>query len=490
MPAALILFPHQLFESNADLARGKRTFLIEDALYFTQFKFHKQKLVLHRATMRMHHDYLRKKGRDVHYLELASVPTMTAAVDAVAKHNVDTLHYINPVDDWLERRLLAAAKACGVKVFRHATPMFLSSDELLERHFSGSGKRVLMANFYVAQRKELGVLVEDGKPIGGRWSFDADNRKPWPKKLQPPTIKRPNINGYVTEARNYVDAQFAGNYGATGDFAYPVTYRDARAWLDQFLQQRLPTFGDYEDAIVADESMLYHSVLTPMLNTGLLTPHQVLEATLQHADRNEISLNSLEGFVRQLIGWREYMRGSYVYRGRAQRTRNFWKHQRRLPETFWTGETGILPLDTVIRRINKGAYAHHIERLMVLANFMQLCEFDPDDIYRWFMELFIDAYDWVMVPNVYAMALYADGGTITTKPYVSSSNYVLKMSDFKRGEWCDVWDGLFWRFVDLHKDFFTRNPRMKMMVNQADRMGPGKLAQHKARADQFLAQLG
>lgn len=310
-----------------------------------------------------------------------------------------------------------------------------------------------------------------------------------PKDLTPPELPSPKGNAFVTEARDYVQRRYADNPGSLDDFRYPVTYADARAWLDDFLERRFMLFGDYEDAISSTHRTLFHAVLTPMLNIGPLTRQQVLDAALAHASRGAIPLNAVEGFVRQLIGWREFMRGAYVFKGRRQRTRNFWNHHRRLPSAFWRAETGIDPIDTVIRRVLDHAYAHHIERLMVLANFMLLCEFDPDDVYRWFMELFIDAYDWVMVPNVYGIALHADGGLITTKPYIGASNYLLKMSDFERGRWCEIWDGLFWRFLHKHRDFFGANPRLSGLTKQLDRMHPDTLNQHVHVAEDFLARL-
>jgi deoxyribodipyrimidine photolyase-related protein len=256
--------------------------------------------------------------------------------------------------------------------------------------------------------------------------------------------------------------------------------------LQQFIQQRLSGFGDYEDAISREHTVLFHSVLTPMLNIGLLSPQQVLDAVLMEQQR--IPINALEGFVRQIIGWREYMRLVYRTMGTAQRTRNYWNHTRPLPKSFYDGTTGIEPIDHTIRRVLCYGYCHHIERLMILGNFMLLCEFHPDAIYQWFMEMFVDAYDWVMVPNVYGMSQHADGGAITTKPYISGSSYVLKMSDYKKGPWCDVWDGLYWRFIDRNRSFFESNPRMKVMTGQLDRMGD-KLKKHRDIADTFLSNL-
>jgi deoxyribodipyrimidine photolyase-related protein len=488
MTAALLLFPHQLFESNRALAKGRHVYLVEDPLFFDQYAFHQQKLVLHRATMRMHADFLREPAARVSYLDSAHAPAMREVFAALLRDGVREVHVIDPVDDWLQQRLDRALRETGLRAVVHDTPMFLCTPGFLHRTLGGR-RKLRMAQFYMQQRRDLGVLMEGGKPAGGRWSFDADNRKRLPKEIEPPGLPAVAGNAYVTEAQRYVAQRYAGNPGCVAQFAYPVTYADARAWLRDFLQRRFALFGDYEDAISSRSRTLFHSVLTPMLNTGLLTPREVLDAALEHARAQRLPLNSLEGFVRQVIGWREFMRGAYVFNGRAQRTRNFWGHRRRVPQSFWTGATGIAPVDLVIRRVLDHAYAHHIERLMVLANFMLLCELDPDDVYRWFMEMFIDAYDWVMVPNVYGMALHADGGLITTKPYISASSYILRMSDFGRGPWCEVWDGLFWRFIAQHAHFFEANPRLAVMSRQLERMDGHKRRAHLAAAEGFLAKL-
>ncbi|MBL8268887.1 cryptochrome/photolyase family protein [Steroidobacter sp.] len=480
----LLLFPHQLFASNKSLARGKHVLLVEDPLYFSQYSFHKQKLILHRASMRMHAAFLEKAGVAVHYLDLDQAPTMAAVIERARQWHPERVHLIDPVDDWLERRVLRELKKAGLKLIRHDTPMFLNSALDIEEYFEG--RRMFMASFYAEQRKRLDILMKDGRPVGGKWSFDTENRKKLPRGFEPEPLWQPRENEFVREATEYVQAKFPNNPGSVTSFKYPVTYRDARHWLQEFVETRLPQFGAYQDAISTQDSALFHSVLTPMLNIGLLTPREVLDAALS---ANNIPMNSLEGFVRQIIGWREYVRAAYILQGRRQRTRNYWKHDRPLPAAFWEASTGIDPIDTVIGRVLEHAYAHHIERLMVLGNFMQLCGFRPDDVYRWFMELFIDAYDWVMVPNVYGMALYADGGLISTKPYVAGSNYLRKMSDFKAGPWCDTWDGLFWAFIDRHRRFFEANPRIGPLVSHLDRMAPEKYQQHLARAREFTEGL-
>ena len=332
--------------------------------------------------------------------------------------------------------------------------------------------------------------MKNGEPEGGKWSFDEENRKKLPRNIQVPNFGRANHSAYLEEAREYVEKYFGDNPGKADNFIYPVTFSEARDWLKKFLDERLKLFGDYEDAISADENYLFHSVLSPSMNIGLLTPAEVIEATMKYASGHDVPLNSLEGFVRQIIGWREYMRIVYHARGVHQRTLNHFNHSRKIPESFYTGETGILPIDHTIKKVLETSYNHHIERLMVLGNFMLLCEFDPDEIYRWFMELCIDAYDWVMVPNVYAMSQYADNGEMTTKPYISGSNYIRKMSNYPSGPWCEIWDGLYWRFLDLHRKEFKSNPRMSMMIRMLEKMDKDKLDKHLSAANNFLDSLG
>ena len=227
-----------------------------------------------------------------------------------------------------------------------------------------------------------------------------------------------------------------------------------------------------------------------MLNIGLISPEEVVESVLEYAKAHNIPINSTEGFIRQIIGWREFIRGIYEVKGVEERTRNFWGFTRKIPESFWRGETGILPVDVTIKKVLQTGYCHHIERLMVLGNFMVLCEFDPDEVYRWFMELFIDSYDWVMVPNVYGMSQFADGGLMSTKPYISGSNYLIKMSDYPKGDWQEIWDGLFWRFMHVHRDFFQQNPRLGMLVGTFDKMDREKKEEHLVVAERYLGSLG
>jgi deoxyribodipyrimidine photolyase-related protein len=347
-----------------------------------------------------------------------------------------------------------------------------------------------MKTFYTWQRKRLRILLsEDGTPVGGKWSYDELNRKKLPKGTTIPPVYSPQVDAYVEEAKEYVERNFSENPGVVDRFAYAVTHEEAQRCLKDFLKNRLEHFGPYEDAMSTDHKIMFHSVLSPYLNIGLLTPEDVIAATTAHALKHEIPLQSLEGFVRQVIGWREYMRLLYQDKGRTMRTSNYLGAARKLASSFWEGTTGLLPLDHTIKSVLETGYAHHIERLMVLGNVMTLLGVDPDEAYRWFMELFIDAYDWVMVPNIYAMALYADGGSSTTKPYVSGSHYLRTMSNYPKGEWESAWDALYWNFFKTHEKLLAKENRLGFAGMQLKRMDPKTLAAHQRYAREIIQQL-
>ena len=273
------------------------------------------------------------------------------------------------------------------------------------------------------------------------------------------------------------------------NFYLPVTHKESKKWLDDFLAQKLVYFGDYQDAIVKDESFLFHSLLSPLINSGLLTPEYVINKTLEFIDSNSVPINSAEGFIRQIIGWREFIRGVYLLEGVKQRNSNFWNNDRKMPKSFYDGTTGIEPIDDTIKKLLKTGYNHHIERLMLIGNFMLLCEINPTEVYNWFMEMYIDAYDWVMVPNVYGMSQFADGGLMSTKPYISSSNYVRKMSNYKSGEWTKIWDALFWNFINKHQKYFANNNRTIFIARNLEKMENAVLTERIKIAHKFLSTL-
>ncbi|HMP00082.1 MAG TPA: cryptochrome/photolyase family protein [Kiritimatiellia bacterium] len=492
---ASLILPHQLFDPHPALDRARPAWLVEDSLYVGvdphhPLNLHAHKRVLHRASMRAYADEQTKHGFTVHYLDAQPGITLDQQLAAQLPRSLRRLHLADPVDYLVMRRLQRFARTAGIELVISDTPMFLTPPAWFNPWFD-SRKRYHMADFYIAQRKRLGILVDRaGKPEGGRWSFDTENRKRWPANRRPPPVYRPPDTPWRSEAIDVVRNRYPDAPGDASTFAYPVTREQARAALRHFLEHRLRGFGDYEDAISREHAVLHHAQLTPALNIGLLTPREVVDAALDVSRHEEVALNDLEGFLRQIIGWREFMRIVYEREGVRQRTANFWNHRRTLNARWYEGRTGLDPLDRVIRRVVDTAYCHHIERLMVIGNAMLVSEIHPDDVYRWFMELFIDAYDWVMVPNVYGMSQYADGGLITTKPYFSGSNYLRKMSDIPEGPWCEAWDGLFWRFIERHRDFYAGQPRLSMMVRSLDRMDPERRQKHSACAERFLAGLG
>jgi deoxyribodipyrimidine photolyase-related protein len=463
---ASIVFPHQLFREHPAVMPGRIVYLVEEWLFFHQYRFHQQKLLLHRSTMRMYADYLIQQGYELRYIPATSADCdVRKLLGSIASEGIGELHYADVVDDWLQQRLVAGAAEQGMKLREYASPNFLESPADIADFFDRR-KSYKQTDFYVDRRKHHQILLDPaGKPVGGQWTYDVENRLKFPKDRSAPVVKLPGLNDYVREAQAYISQNFGDNYGSVQQpFAagfYPTTYAEADAWLEDFLTVRFADFGAYEDALVLEETILHHSVLSPLLNIGLLSPRQIIDAALARIDT--VPLNSLEGFIRQIMGWREFIRITYVRRGRN--------------------------LDATIEKTIESGYCHHIERLMVAGNFMLLCEFDPDEVHRWFMEMYVDAYDWVMVPNVYAMSQFADGGGMCTKPYISGSNYLMKMSNFKKGDWQPIWDGLFWRFMHVHREFFLSNPRLGMLVRTFDKMAPEKQQQHLLAADRFLNSL-
>ncbi len=491
MKTAALIFPNQLFEHNPAIIKTNLVYLVEEILFFKQYKFHKQKLMFHRASMKFYEKFLKENNHKVIYIESSSkLSDIRNLMPSLKKEGVTEIYFTDVVDNWLKKRIVVTAKSNCIKLKVYDSAGFINSKDEIKKYFSKK-KNYSQTSFYIQQRKKLDLLLDDeGKPSGGKWTYDSDNRKKYPANKIPPQITFSEQNEFIKEAIKYVNKNFSQNYGLINeDFVYPTTFDESKDWFNQFLEKRFSEFGPFEDAIVSEESILHHSLLSPLLNAGLLTPDYIIKKTVNFADRNNIPINSVEGFLRQIIGWREFIRGIYAVEGTKQRTTNYWNFKRKIPKSFWKGETGIEPLDLTIKKILETGYCHHIERLMVLGNFMLLCEFDPDDVYKWYMEMFIDSYDWVMVPNVYGMSQFADGGLMATKPYISGSNYLMKVSDYKRGGWQQIWDGLFWRFMDKHRTFFLSNPRLGMLIKTFDKMEKRKKQKLLTAAESYLQQL-
>jgi deoxyribodipyrimidine photolyase-related protein len=472
-----LIYPHQLYKHYCHLP--PHVYVVEDELYFNQYNFHQQKLLLHRASMQYYAGRLKAGGHIVHYIEAHDKKAQTRYLfEYLAERHVTTIHYIDTTDYLLERRIKRYAAQFNINLRRCASPNFIGDLSYFEK-----GSKYFMASYYKSERKRLQLLMNGNHPAGGKWSFDMENRKKMPANVAVPPMPIFHYDN-IEAAAHYVRKHFGHNRGNITQFNYPVTHRQAERMLIFFLREKLAHFGEYQDAIVKKEHYLFHSILSSSLNIGLLSPETIIQKAISYGSRHRIPINALEGFIRQVIGWREFMRAVYTKEGVKQRTTNFFGFTRKIPACFYTGETGIPPIDNIIRNLQHRAYVHHIERLMVLGNFMLLCEFDPDEVYQWFMEHFIDSYDWVMVPNVYGMSQFADGGLMSTKPYISSSNYILKMSDYKRGPWCEIWDALFWRFMHVHHELIKNNPRLAML-----KIAPAKQRHYVKVAEEYLARI-
>ncbi|MBK1829948.1 cryptochrome/photolyase family protein [Verrucomicrobiaceae bacterium R5-34] len=495
MSVALLVFPNQLFENHPGFQQDpQKVYLSEDPLFFGDeqypMAFHRQKIGLHRASMRQWFDKVTERCDAQYFDYVGGGSVLKEVVQQMLADGVTTVVAAEVVDFILEKRLRRETDRAGLELKFLPTPLFINSAEQNDEYRAGK-KRWFMADFYRWQRTRLNILVENGEPVGGQWSFDEDNRKKLPKSFLPELPELPSFppDDYRKEAREYVEQHFGDRPGECGPSPYPINSAEAKQWFEDFLTHRFSKFGPYEDAIEEGENTLYHSLLTPALNIGLITPAYVVERALAFAEEHDTPIASVEGFIRQVIGWREFMRATYDDLGVTMRSTNAWKHTRPMPASFYTGETDIHPIDDTIRRVLRTGYCHHIERLMVLGGFMFLCEIDPDAIYQWFMEMFIDSYDWVMVTNVYAMSQNADGGNITTKPYFSGSNYVLKMSHYKKEAWSGVWDSLYWSWILTHADQLRKNPRWAMMVRMAEKMSGDKKQGYYQQAEAFLAKL-
>ena len=485
-----IIFPNQLFEESNLFLNNKKTYLIEEHLFFKQFNFHKQKLVFHRSSMKNYENYLLSKGIDIAYIETKNQESDIRIF--LEKINVAEINIYHPEDNWLEKRIKKSCKKNNIKINIEENPLFLTAHDDLLPFFNPEKKKLFQTSFYKSQRKKMKILIDnDQNPVGGKWTYDDMNRHKFPKNKKTPTLDYSKLQSEnYRDSVNYVQKNFTENFGIINDIQlYPTDFKSSRLWFNDFLKTRFDEFGIYEDAVLIEESIINHSVLSPLINSGLLNPKYVVKNSLEFYKKNKIPINSTEGFIRQIIGWREFIRGVYVSKGSEERTKNYWNFNRKIPKSFYDGNTGIDPIDDTIKKVEKSAYGNHIERLMILGNFMVLCEFDPNEVYKWFMEVFIDSYDWVMVPNVYGMSQFADGGLMSTKPYISSSNYIIKMSDYKKGEWSDIWDGLFWSFMDKQRDFFKKNPRMRMLISSFDKMDSFKKEKLLMDAHNFLIEL-
>lgn len=459
-------------------------FMAEDIGLCSRYRYHKHKILYLLSAMRSHRDEL-SENNNVEYYNIdcgdSSLNYEQKLLKLLKKYNIKLIKTYDIENSFFRDRIIDFCRENGIELNIINSPGFITTHTQFSDYMK-SHKKLFMNDFYIWQRKRLKLLLDKGGgPVNGSWSFDQSNRKKLPKNINIPELPVNNRTAHTEEVAKLVNSIFPENPGSTDNFYLPTTRSDALDWMENFFESRFNDFGPYQDAISQKHAFNFHSVLSPLLNTGLITPDTVISRALEYRDK--VPYQSLEGFIRQIVGWREFMRGVYNH---VDLKGNFFNHDKRMNHRWYDANTGLPPLDLVISRVKEFAYAHHIERLMVLSNLMLLCEIHPDDVNRWFSELFIDAYDWVMEPNVYGMGQFADGGVFATKPYISGSNYILKMSDFKKGDWCDIWDGLYWRFIYRNKDFFKTNPRMSLMVGTLNRIPKDRKSRIFKLADNFI----
>ena len=451
-----LIFPNQLFQNIANLQAAKTIYLLEHPLFFgkrkIQMGFNKKKLILHRASMKYYEDYLKKNtsAKIIYkdYQELAKYPNGLPPTFKSLKG----VTYYKTIDHELEKFLKITPQKTALEPLN-----FMTTDEEFAAYYAtvkSRKKPFFQTGFYKWQRERLQILMKNGKPVGGKLTYDNENRCPLPKNIKLPEVviqRDPKSTPYIKEAIAYIEKHFPKNPGISSqaEFWCPIHWNEAKPWLSAFLHQRFRLFGTYQDAITEKpDSFLFHSGISCALNIGILVPQDVIQETLQYAEKNRIPINETEGFIRQILGWREFSRFTYQHIYKEMTTANYFNAKHRMGPSFYEGTTGILPLDDCIKKGFRTGYLHHIERLMIVGSLCMMSAIHPDDVYKWFMEFAIDSYDWVMINNVYSMALYSDGGLTTSKAYAASSNYeMIRKSDYKHGDWEAIWDGVYWTFI-------------------------------------------
>ncbi len=398
-----------------------------------------------------------------------------------------------------EWRLIEALQAMPLPLQLLEDDRFIASLAEFEAWAEGR-KQLRMEYFYREMRKKTGLLMEGGAPAGGKWNYDHDNRKPAPgAEVFDHGPPRFDPDATVAEVLTLVGAAFPSNFGALEPFWFATDADQAEAALEHFLTHRLATFGDYQDAMLTDQRFLSHAVLGLYLNAGLLDALDVCRRAEAAWRAGAAPINAVEGFIRQILGWREFIRGIYFHEGPDYPRRNALGHHRRLPDFYWGAETKMHCIAQAVAQTRDEAYAHHIQRLMVTGNFALLAGLDPGQVSEWYLAVYADAYEWVESPNVVGMALFADGGVVGSKPYVSSGAYIDRMSDYcggcaysvkaKTGADACPFNLLYWFFLDRHRDRFAKNPRMSRIYATWDRMAPERRATVLSEAQGFLDRM-
>jgi deoxyribodipyrimidine photolyase-related protein len=498
-----LLPTHPLLPSPAaDLLVG----LIESSPRGSHLRYHQQKLTLLYSAMRHYAADLKKQKFATLYHHLTDTPAgadyATILSHWIQKHKIREIHLLDPNEYDTFHSLPALSKKLGIPIHRHASPQFLVPRAEFATWAEGK-KHLLMETHYRRLRTERNILLDDkGKPEGGDWNLDDQNRRTYREfaKANPtvPPFPPPIQDPIVKKVAQEVAAHFPTHPGQADQLWVPVTRAGALDWLKTFIRQRLAQFGPWEDTMVEGQQILFHSVLSPLLNIGLLTPQECIQAAEKAYREGKAPLNSVEGFIRQILGWREFIHGIYWLKMPEYRKANFLGADRPLPRWAYTGETDMRCVSQAIHGAVDHAYNHHIQRLMVLGNYFLLGGYEPQAILRWYTEMYLDAYDWVMVPNVLGMILFADGGFFATKPYAAGAAYQDKMGNHcascqfdpkqREGPKACPFHSLYWNFFGQHAKLFGKNPRIGMMVKIWEKKTPADQKQIRQNALHFLDQ--
>jgi deoxyribodipyrimidine photolyase-related protein len=469
----------------------------------THVRHHRQKIALILSAMRHFAAELEAEGVRIDYVRLDD-PSNTGSFSgelarAALRHQPREIIVTEP-GEWRVREMMRDwREEMPIPVHIRDDTRFLCSREEFADWADGR-KSLRMEFFYREMRKRTGLLMEGGEPVGGQWNFDAENRKALPRGLGAPDRLRFTPDAITADVLEMVAARFPDHFGDLEVFGWPVTRADALQALDDFITHALPSFGDYQDAMKQGEPFLFHALISPALNIGLLEPLECCLAAERAHATDHASLNAAEGFIRQIIGWREYVRGLYWHLMPVYAQTNALDAQRPLPRFYWSGETSMNCLAQCVADTKRHAYAHHIQRLMVLGNFALLAGIRPAEIEEWFLVVYADACEWVELPNVHGMAIFADGGVMASKPYAASGAYIDRMSDYcgncrhdpklKSGPDACPFNPLYWAFLIRNEGKLARNPRMAMPYRTLAKMTPERKDQIRREAGDFLDSLG
>jgi deoxyribodipyrimidine photolyase-related protein len=496
----------QLHEDHPALARADpktdRVLFIESRKRSEQVCYHQLKLVLIFSAMRHRAEALRKKGWRVDYIELTG-SFADGLQDYVRQHHPQSVLVQEPSQHNFRRALPALSRQLGVPIEVLPTNQFLVPESEF-RAWGGESKRLLMENHYRRVRKSLGILIEaQGEPAGGAWNFDSANRKTYAalakSQITIRTTPREMPDQITRQVIELVRREFLHHPGDAHRFWLAVTREEALNWLHTFVDRRLLHFGPYQDVMAEVEPILFHSVLSPLLNIGLLKPKECVDAAITAYRSGLVPLASVEGFVRQIIGWREFINGIYWHRMPGYDELNELEAHRDLPAWAYTAKTEMNCLRQVIQQVVDTGYNHHIQRLMVLGNFFLLAGISPSAVLRWFTEMYVDAHDWVMTANVIGMILHADGGYMATKPYAAGAGYIQKMSNYclgcrykpdkRTGPDACPFNFLYWNFYATHEERFAKNPRVAMMIETWQKKTEAEKKVIRKQAESFLNAL-